>query len=262
MKKIIPIIIISFFFTSCDWHLGKTSDMESLLDYGFSDQPTKDVSSTESTDSPSTFKSTGTKHLGMDISHWQGDIMAAYKASNDLSFVICKATGGDYFVDPDFRNNWNEIKEKGLIRGAYHFYLCAFDPITQAEHFCTTISDIDAKDIAPILDIEQGSMSKDVSGEQMAEDILVFLKEVEKKTNRKPILYTDYAFAQEYLKSYEFANYDLWLAEYTTDGDTPMVPDVWKEKGYKIWQKSASYHIDTKTVDLDQYSGPLSEIVK
>ena len=70
MKKIIPIIIISFFFTSCDWHLGKTSDMESLLDYGFSDQPTKDVSSTESTDSPSTFKSTGTTHLGMDISHF------------------------------------------------------------------------------------------------------------------------------------------------------------------------------------------------
>ena len=59
----------------------------------------------------------------------------------------------------------------------------------------------------------------------------------------------------------EFANYDLWLAEYSGN-EKPKVPNTWKEKGYKIWQKSASYKIDSKNVDFDEYTGLLNEIVK
>ena len=271
MKNVTLLIIITFLFTSCGLNFKKTSDLDSLLDHGF---PKESITTTEkakastdnSTSTPDIFKSESSTHYGVDLSHWQGDILSTMNKEKDkLSFIICKATGGDYYIDPKFRTNWREIKDKGFIRGAYHFYLCENNPKKQAEHFCTTISDIGPNDIAPVLDIEQGSMSKDVSGEQMVKDILVFLKEVERKLNRKPILYTDYAFAQEYFKnskhSSELAEYDLWLAEYSGTAK-PKVPDTWEAKGYKIWQKSASYHLDSQKVDHDEYTGLLSEIVK
>jgi GH25 family lysozyme M1 (1,4-beta-N-acetylmuramidase) len=250
--------------------LDKTSGMESLLDNGFPEKSTRnDIGNTTATNETAEInqpdkelsQSSSNVHYGIDISHFQGDIITEFNKNNNLSFVICKATQGNYFVDPDFRNNWNEIKAKGLIRGTYHFYDCKISPVDQANFFCTNVSDIGPNDIAPILDIEQGSMTEDVSGDQMEADILVFLKTVEQKLNRKPMIYTDYAFAQEYLKNPAFADYDLWLAEYS--GSTkPLVPDIWKAKGYKMWQKSSSYNLYSQKVDLDEYTGQLSDIVK
>ncbi len=250
---------ITFLLGACGMQFNKTSELDSLLDFGTVKEPKKDSSSTTHIKDP--IKSVTSTHYGIDISHFQGDLMKMYTSKGGMSYVICKATQGNYFVDPDFRSNWNEIREHGLIRGAYHFYDCKIDPEVQALFFATHASDINSTDIAPILDIEQGSMTKAVSGAQMETDILVFLKTVEKKFDRKPILYTDYAFAQEYLKNPEFANYDLWLAEYS--GNTqPRVPDLWKEKGYKIWQKSSSYHLESERVDLDIYEGILSQLIK
>ena len=250
---------MALFFVSCSTHFKKTNATDSLLDYELKKEPGENHLKAKST--TNLFKSNSTAHFGIDISHFQGDIMKMYTSQEGLSFVICKATQGNYFVDPDFRNNWNEIKEKGLIRGTYHFYDCKISPEDQATFFAIQASDIGTADIAPILDIEQGSMSKTVSGEQMEADILVFLKRIEMKFDRKPIIYTDYEFAQEYLKNSEFANYDLWLAEYS--GSTqPLVPDIWKGKGYKIWQKSATYTIESKKADLDEYKGLLQELVK
>jgi len=262
MKKIIPLLTISVLLYSCGLKLEKTNKLDSLLDVGFTADTTanlKDDMLNTADLSPSS-----SVFYGIDISHFQGNIMEAYSAKDSLSFVICKATQGDDFVDPEFKDNWHQIKAKGLIRGTYHFYVCADDPITQANHFLSTVADLGPNDMAPILDIEQGSMSKNISGKQMVADILVFLKRVEQQINRKPMLYTDYAFAQQYFKdsphSAELAEYKLWLAEYSGNAQ-PKIPTTWEAKGYKIWQKSASYSLDDKKVDYDAYTGPLSEIV-
>ena len=260
MKKVTFIIIVTFLLSSCVMKVKKTNDFDSLLDIGFSRSIADSIEKEKSI--PAMFKSKSNTNYGIDISHFQGNDLKQIDAKKyDLSFVICKATQGAYFVDPDFRKNWHEIKEKGLIRGTYHFYDCNVDPIVQANHFTSIVSEIGPNDIAPVLDIEQGSMSKDVSGEQMVKDILVFLKAVEKKLNRKPILYTNYDFAQGYLKDSQLANYNLWLAEYS-GGTKPIIPDTWKEKGCKIWQKSSSYQIGSEKIDFDEFYGLLSEIVK
>lgn len=200
-------------------------------------------------------------HYGIDISHYQGNLIDELTAKDSVTFVICKATQGTGYVDPDFRTNWNTIREKGYIRGAYHFYVCADDPLKQAAHFAQQIEDISATDIAPVLDIEQGSMTTSVSAEQMQNDILTFLAEVQRLTKRAPVLYTDYSFGQQYLKKADFAKYELWLADYTKAAQ-PLIPDVWKAKGCKIWQKSQSYAVDTKVSDLDEYKGVLTDLVK
>ncbi len=203
----------------------------------------------------------GKVHYGIDISHYQGNLMEEISPHDSLKFIICKASQGIDYVDPDFYKNWSTIKEKGFIRGAYHFYMCDDNPISQAHHFATTINGISKNDIAPILDIEQGGMTKSVDYKQMQIDVLLFLREVTKLTNRTPILYTDYAFAQEYLKDDSFAEYPLWLAEYSK-GPTPLVPTIWKKSGCKIWQKSATYTTYSENTDFDVYHGELKMLVK
>lgn len=205
-------------------------------------------------------RSVGTFY-GLDISHFQGDVMSEMSNKDSLTFIICKATEGITYIDNDFRSNWHEIKEKGFIRGAYHFYLFQDDPRQQAKHFAYNIADIESSDIAPIVDVEQGSMDPKVGGSAMRAQLKVFLKELESDLNRKPIIYTDYGFAQEYLNDPFFADYDLWLAEYTGDRK-PNLPNTWKTKGLKIWQKSDTYHAYSKTIDLDQYHGALADLTR
>ncbi len=204
---------------------------------------------------------TDTVHLGIDISHYQGQILKTIQASDSIRFLICKATQGVKYIDPDFRTNWHSIKEMGILRGAYHFYLADEDPVIQATHFANTINDLEASDLPPILDVEQGSLTPKSDLKSLSSNVLLFLKELEKQTNRKPILYTGYAFGQQYLKNPEFANYDLWLAEYSK-ASKPKIPSTWSKKGFKIWQRSESYSLEHKQTDLDVYYGQLEDLIQ
>lgn len=243
-------------FSSCHNETNSSGeDADSIMNLGdgkSADSTKKVVSAKNSTD---------TVLYGIDISRYQGNLVTDITTSDGLHFAICKATQGVTYVDPDFRLNWNTITEKGLIRGAYHFYICSDDPVQQAQHFSNTINDIQKDDIAPVLDIEQGSMSSTTNVTQMQKDILTFLQNVEKQTGRKPILYTDYAFAQQYLMSPAFAVYDLWLAEYS-GAPEPKVPEAWKAKGFKIWQKSDSYDVNSQQIDYDVHFGTVAELTK
>lgn len=193
---------------------------------------------------------------GIDVSRWNGDLLQAVSKRDLLSFVICKATQGKSYVDPDFHTNWNLITEKGLIRGAYHFYDASQDPIDQAEHFVTTLGELTSTDIGPILDIEPESIPTDfeVDPLQLQVDLYIFLRHVERLSGRKPIIYTDPSFGDEYLTNEKFGQYPLWVADYT-DAPQPTIPKVWSDIGYKFWQKSASYDLDSDKTDLDLYNG-------
>lgn len=202
------------------------------------------------------------EHYGIDISHYQGDISKVLSKNPDsLKFIICKATQSTGYVDPMFRTNWSNIKQGGFIRGAYHFYDCSKDAKAQAAHFGQMISDIKDYDISPILDIEQGSLVSGIDAEKIENDALTFLKEIERITNRKPIIYSDYGFFQEYFTNTEFANYRLWLAEYSK-GVNPKIPNIWEQKGFSIWQKSSSYKTNSTQTDFDVVRGSLKKIVK
>ncbi|WP_109832101.1 glycoside hydrolase family 25 protein [Reichenbachiella versicolor] len=200
-------------------------------------------------------------NYGIDISYYQGSIMEKLPAHSDsIQFAICKATQGTQYVDPMFKTNWREIQQKGLLRGAYHFYDCSQDPKAQAQHFYTVIKDIKPYDIAPILDIEQGGLVKGQTALELQKQIKNFLEELEKLSGRKPIIYSDYAFIQEYITDAKFSKYDLWLAEYSGH-QAPLIPNVWKQKGYLIWQRSDNYHAFSTQIDLDISAVPLKNMV-
>lgn len=261
-KSLSSLLIIGIYllFSSCNSEKSKDlSEQKSLMN--IADNP---VAKKEREIIASQKRITGVNskvHYGIDISHYQGNVLEEIPVGDSLRFLICKATEGITYVDPEFHTNWQEIKAKGFIRGAYHFYVCADDPLKQAAHFAATINNIESTDIAPILDIEQGSMSEDVSTEQMQKDILLFLHRVEALVKRKPIIYTGYDFANENLKNPIFSEYNLWLAEYTS-APKPNIPKLWTDKGILIWQRSESYHVASKTTDFDIAYGPIQDLIQ
>lgn len=199
-------------------------------------------------------------HYGIDVSKWNGDILTDLKEMDSISFVICKASEGIDYVDPDFESNSTFLNERKIIWGVYHFFHTADDPIKQADFFLK-IADQRMGDIAPIVDIEQASLTvgEQPSSTKMQVDLLLFLSHIERSIGRVPMIYTDEAFASQYLNNETFAKYPLWLAEYS-NGRYPVIPEPWKAKGFKIWQKSSSYSVKSRLVDLDAYFGNLGDL--
>ena len=201
---------------------------------------------------------------GIDVSKWNGDVVEKIPRDDSLTFIICKATQGNNLTDPDFHQNWELIKERGFIRGAYHMFVTGDDPIEQADYFLSTLGKLRDKDIPPIIDIEQASISektKDLKN-NMQNDLLLCLKHIELKTRRTPLIYTGTYFANHYLSHPELSHYPLWLADYTNRVQ-PRIPKTWVQKGYKIWQKTDSYNITSHArTDFDEYYGKKEDLYR
>ena len=97
-------------------------------------------------------------YRGIDVSRYNGDLVAEIDGTDSLTFIVCKASEGLNYRDPDYDKNRQIIKQKGMLSGNYHFYHTADDPTTQANFFWSTIQTAGVPDMPPIVDIEQGSL--------------------------------------------------------------------------------------------------------
>jgi lysozyme len=119
----------------------------------------------------------------------------------------------------------------------------------QANNYLESVK-LETGDLRPVLDIERVPRRK--SHEKFIEDLKVWLKIVEEKYGKKPIIYTYYHYYKDYLKG-EINDYPLWLANYN-DVMMPSPEDDWK-----MWQFTENgivKGINTK-VDLNIYNGNL-----
>ena len=196
---------------------------------------------------------------GIDISEWQGDIINSLTPTQDsLVFVFCKASQGVGFTDPRFKENWTAIKQKGFIRGAYHFYMTKDNPIQQAEHFASLMKDIQATDIAPVIDFEGGGIEQGETPEAVQTSLKTFIQRLESLLSRKPIIYTNIPTANKYLSA-EFSEYALWIADYE-EKIKPNLPVIWEAKDWTFWQKSPNHEIGSEKVDLDVFNGTITDL--
>ncbi|MBC8755489.1 hypothetical protein H2O64_12500 [Kordia sp. YSTF-M3] len=195
---------------------------------------------------------------GIDISYNQGNLIDYIDTNNtDLSFVICKASGGITIQDPDFAHNWETIPQKGFIRGAYHFYYTNDAPQSQADNFFNVVGNsfpLDA--LPPVVDFENGSI-KTSDHAQIITDLLDFLDLLEQKYNRTPIIYTNQSTGDSYLNDARFAKYPLWVSNPTT-APSPKMPSTWPN--WTIWQYSFNGNINGTDVDEDYFNGDLDDM--
>ena len=172
---------------------------------------------------------------GIDISEFQGHINWDQMSRSGIEFVYIRASEGITIRDHKFQDNWQSAKRLDLLRGAYHFYIVGDEVSAQLKNFISQFT-LEAGDLAPMIDIEHASLvSKEaINKSSLQENFIRFLGHVESTFGCSPIIYTSHSFASEYLDDYRFAEYRLWIADYNKS--KPSVPDVWKKKGWFIWQ--------------------------
>lgn len=189
------------------------------------------------------------KKYGIDISRWNGNVLN-HSLPDSLSFVICKATEGLTLTDPMFRLNWLRIQKMNLKRGAYHFFIIEDSPVKQAEYFWSRIKDRNINDFPPIVDIESGSTNSIPNASTIQKNLLAFITHLENLSGVRPIIYSSYYYANEYLTNKLFSRYPLWVADYDSKKQ-PKVPNVWKDKGWLLWQKTSSFKVNSILTDLN-----------
>ena len=194
---------------------------------------------------------------GIDISHYQGKIdweqlNNAMIKGCPVRFVIIKSTEGSSQLDENFRENFNQVRDFGFIRGVYHFWSNKSTAREQAYYFLDQVHLTDG-DLPPVLDIEHKPADKSV--EDFQRDVLTWLHIVEDKYHAKPIIYTYYKFKEQYLSAPVFDDYPYWIAHYYVD-------KVQYKGKWKFWQ-----HTDVGKlpgikgyVDFNIYNGSYYEL--
>ena len=193
---------------------------------------------------------------GIDVSHHQGDIdwdelRHAEIGSEPISFIFIKATEGKSIIDENFKTNFSQAKENGLIRGAYHYYHPEVTAEEQVEHFINNVN-LRGGDLPPVLDVEdKGALTT----EELQNGVKTWLIKAETHYKVKPILYTNYKFKKTYLDTQEFREYPYWIAHYYVD--TLAYKGAWK-----FWQHTDRGRVDgiKGYVDIDVYNGSMYDL--
>ncbi len=158
----------------------------------------------------------GFKTYGIDISHHQGEIdWDAFFDANDslVRFVYCKVTEGETLMDRQWKINRTRLIEEKIPHGGYHFFIPSVNPLSQAKNFLRNYN-ARQNDLPPALDVE----TEGVSDEVLIQSMLVWLKEVERVTGKRPIIYTSYNFYDEKFRG-KLDGYLFWVANYSTRSD-------------------------------------------
>lgn len=190
---------------------------------------------------------------GIDVSKWQGAVSWPDVKRAGQAFAYARATYGSAEVDPRFDANWREIKEAGIFRGAYHFFVTADDAAAQADLFVRAVGGLAAGDLPPVLDVEAESGA----GGNLVSGVQTWLDIVEQRLGRRPAIYTGPAFWNEHLTG-GFGRYPLWVAEYGVSSPRPV--NGWG--AWTFWQHSQSGAIPgvAGSVDLDYFNGSLADL--
>lgn len=182
--------------------------------------------------------------FGIDVSHYQGKInwsenMSLYNEI-PIDFVILRASAGSNVADKKFKTNYKQAKKYKYALGAYHYYRPNENSTLQAENFLKQTQYLKFH-FPPILDIER--VPKTQSMERLKEGLKNWLQIVERKTGRKPILYSGEHFYETHLQN-DFSNYPLWIANY----------NFWRksmEDDWHFWQFSEKGSVEGIKTPVD-----------
>jgi lysozyme len=189
--------------------------------------------------------------LGIDVSHWQGEIHWQKAKAAGLDFCFIKATQGVDILDPKFKGNWCESGNVGLLRGVYHFYEYTRDPIKQADFLLETTGS-DPGEIGFVLDAEAMQARPPVT---YSEDLRRFCEHIEQNSGNRPIIYMAFAFWSSVCPAATWARrYRLWIANYNYTA--PKVPLPWAPLSITFWQftdrgPGPVYGMQSKQVDMN-----------
>lgn len=166
---------------------------------------------------------------GIDVSRHQGEIdwqtlKAGQHPDAPISFVYVKASEGSDFKDIKFKENFENARKHGFIRGAYHYFSTTSSGVSQANLFISMVK-LSSGDLPPVLDIEEKPKNK----KKYIDEVKVWLKKVEEHYGVKPIIYASSKYKKKYLDDPFFKEYPSWVAHY-------YIPELREGEEWLMWQ--------------------------
>ena len=177
------------------------------------------------------YKTENTK-IGIDVSHWQGNIDFQKVKDAGVEFVYIRigrgnGIGKEFVLDSKFKQNIEGFNKVGIPVGLYFYTYAASskDAIKEAKWIVENIKDYKV-DLEIAFDWENWSFFRDfnMSFYELTEAAKAFTKELEKH-NYKGMLYS----SKNYLENMWFkVDFPVWLAHYTKETNY--------QGEYKVWQ--------------------------
>lgn len=185
--------------------------------------------------------------LGVDVSEYQGDIDWAQVKSAGIDFAILRlgyrgTTQGLLNVDERFEQNFTGAADAGLSVGVYFFSqaVSAAEAVAEADFVIETLNGRKT-DYPVVFDWEQPIPSEqlpaellrayDMDGELITECAVAFCRRI-KEAGYTPCVYTNKHLAYDFFDLEQWADYDIWYAEYQN------APSLYYD--FRIWQYTDS----------------------
>lgn len=214
--------------------------------------------------------------VALDVSYYQGNVDWP-KVSPRPVLVICKASEGTNYRDPNLAANWQALKSLNVHRGAYHYFHPEMDATAQFANYqkaVTAAGGFISSDVAPALDVEGLDTLAPKLRKVAAGGIKTWLDAAQAFSGKTPIVYTSqyqWSFVTDDKgRSPAWSgNYPLWVAWFPNQPnkfDAPpanMIPSGWKQ--WAIWQYAKDGKLDgmQAVVDLnilsDWFAGQLDQ---
>lgn len=139
------------------------------------------------------------------------------KVDYPVSFIFIKSTEGVSVTNPYYVADYLAARRHGFHVGTYHFYSHLTPAARQAAHFLQK-SRFAQSDLPPVLDLEPlPSQVRKMGGTAaMWAGVRTWLRIVERRTGRRPILYVNQQFVNRYLDAAPDIKhgYQVWIARY------------------------------------------------
>jgi lysozyme len=221
----------------------------------------------------------GTRALGIDVSRFQKTIDWPSVAGAGVRFAFVQASrgsGADCTVkpeqcgpDPYFAANRLAAETAGIRVGAYHRAFASggtvadarTDALAESDIFLAAVGTLQTGELTPVLDVETPFTG--MTATTLRTWIRVFVKRVNRRLGRKPMIYTNATSWSATGNTAEFAKakYPLWIAQYGVS--RPWVPaGNWARHGYSVWQYTSSGSVPgiSGHVDMDRLGKGLAKI--
>ncbi len=182
---------------------------------------------------------------GLDVSHHQGEIAWSEIPQKHFKFVYIKATEGGDFKDKLFIENWGSASSVGFTVGAYHFFTLCRAGADQAKNFIETVP-LDDKALPPVIDLEYvGNCTQRPPKQKFLSELDQYDAQIQAQYSKQPVLYTTYAFFQDYLEGTKYAQYPIWIR------DVWGQPDPKKFQHLRMWQYTDNARVNGVKTPVD-----------
>ncbi|MGM9692198.1 MAG: GH25 family lysozyme [Alloprevotella sp.] len=140
------------------------------------------------------------------------------KVDYKVDFVYVKATQGTSIFSNYYAADIRAARRQGIAAGSYHFFSYLKSGAAQAEYFLKKAS-LAKGDLPPMLDVEptESEIRKMGGVQKLFQEMLVWLRAVERRCGTKPVLYMGQNFVNKHMPDApkELKAYDVWIARYS-----------------------------------------------